>query len=129
MLRWLPVKLAPTVKVILSLGPKSDIRKVLFLLAKQRQRFHGIFKVLASRDPPAQEVSIGSLNFSMCRQLISQQLSHQAPALSPDIVDTFLNKIGICNPLFACELVKYCTRKADENLMNNAEYLPDDLAK
>ena len=87
-------------------------------------------KVLTSRDPPTQEVSIGSLSLSMSRQLITQHLSPVSTAL----VDILLSKLGICNPLFACELVKYITRKAsnitdDENQTDIARSLPDDLAK
>ena len=69
-------------------------------------------KVLTSRDPPTQEVSIGSLSLSMSRQLITQHLSPVSTAL----VDILLSKLGICNPLFACELVKYITRKATSQM-------------
>lgn len=96
-------------------------------------------QVLTSRNPPCQEVLVGSLSLSLSRQLITRHLQTSTIPLSVHVAltDILLSKLGICNPLFAHELVRYLERKAkdwmgkmdEEQLKEIARNLPDDLTK
>lgn len=94
-------------------------------------------QVLTNQDPPCQEVLVGSLSLSVSRQLITRHLhsSTLPPAIA--LTEILLSKLGICNPLFAFELVQYLERKAKDSMSNTneeqlkeiASNLPDNLAK
>ena len=99
---------------------------------------HTFPQVLTGRDPSSQEVSVGSLSLSHSRQLITQHLKSSSVPAYTALVDILLGKLGICNPLFAIELVRYLERKAnssmeimdeDDELKEIARSLPDDLTK